>query len=754
MSPSNGSEPDAVLVGSGINSLACGALLARAGWHVVVLERNDWLGGCIRTAEITEPGFHHDVLLGLASALGRRRGARAARRRARRARPRVPEHRAADGDRVPRRRGVVPAPQHRRERRGVRPPRARRRRRVARAARRASCRTPTSRSACSAPSSGRRRAWRSAARRSAGSGGAASHEFGGNLLVSGRDWLCDTFASERDPRPARAVGAPHRPRPGHGVVRVHGAGDRGRRAGGRHAGPARRRRAAGRRARAADRGQRRHVPDGRRGRVGRRARRRRGRRPHRRRRDGRRDARRDRERHADAALRPPARQPAGRGRRRGPPLPLRPGRDADPLRALGAAALGRRRAARADGGRARDARPRRRLARRQRGRARPAAGRADGRVRPAADDRPEPRAGRQGHALDPAPGAAVAREGRRGRRARHRRRHVDRRAARAVRRPRAGAARAPHPEPRVGGARAHDPLARRPAGGEPEPRPRRPVRGLARARPELRLAAVPGPARPPHARSTGSGTSARAPGRARASARAPGRSSPRSCCGRRRARACSGGSPASAAPERSCPRRERCGKIAASVGGMADGNPPGSNQRKRSRIAVARKRSALLDLADLDASRRASTDDLEAYAAAGLDGIGIWELKLPEDGDDGAALEAFERSGLESASAVPLVPSILPLPRLGGPTDPAERIDALCASIHRLAPLPPGRHRLPDRHRARARSRRRARDRRRRAAHARRARRSSPACRSRSSRTSATAARSGRSRPRSPRRSS
>ena len=26
-----------------------------------MLERNDWLGGCIRTAEITEPGFHHDV---------------------------------------------------------------------------------------------------------------------------------------------------------------------------------------------------------------------------------------------------------------------------------------------------------------------------------------------------------------------------------------------------------------------------------------------------------------------------------------------------------------------------------------------------------------------------------------------------------------------------------------------------------------------------------------------------------------------
>ena len=52
---------DAVIVGSGINSLACGALLARGGWSVCVLERNDWLGGAIKTAEITEPGFLHDV---------------------------------------------------------------------------------------------------------------------------------------------------------------------------------------------------------------------------------------------------------------------------------------------------------------------------------------------------------------------------------------------------------------------------------------------------------------------------------------------------------------------------------------------------------------------------------------------------------------------------------------------------------------------------------------------------------------------
>jgi phytoene dehydrogenase-like protein len=52
---------DAVLVGSGVNSLACGALLARAGWRVCILERGDWLGGAIHSAEITEPGFVHDV---------------------------------------------------------------------------------------------------------------------------------------------------------------------------------------------------------------------------------------------------------------------------------------------------------------------------------------------------------------------------------------------------------------------------------------------------------------------------------------------------------------------------------------------------------------------------------------------------------------------------------------------------------------------------------------------------------------------
>ncbi len=52
---------DFVVVGSGINSLVCAAMLAKAGKSVVVLERNDRLGGCIRTEELF-PGFTHDIL--------------------------------------------------------------------------------------------------------------------------------------------------------------------------------------------------------------------------------------------------------------------------------------------------------------------------------------------------------------------------------------------------------------------------------------------------------------------------------------------------------------------------------------------------------------------------------------------------------------------------------------------------------------------------------------------------------------------
>lgn len=86
--------------------------------------------------------------------------------------------------------------------------------------------------------------------------------------------------------------------------------------------------------------------------------------------------------------------------------------------------------------------------------------------------------------------------------------------------------------------------------------------------------------------------------------------------------------------------------------------------------------------------RSSFAEDVRDYAAAGLDGIGVWELKLGEGGDS-EALEALEASGLASAAAVPTLPSVLPLPLLGGPEDPAERVDGFCRSLERLAPFKP-----------------------------------------------------------------
>lgn len=56
------SDADTIIVGSGINALVCAAMLGAKGRKVIVLERNDRIGGCIRTEEITAPGFTHDVM--------------------------------------------------------------------------------------------------------------------------------------------------------------------------------------------------------------------------------------------------------------------------------------------------------------------------------------------------------------------------------------------------------------------------------------------------------------------------------------------------------------------------------------------------------------------------------------------------------------------------------------------------------------------------------------------------------------------
>lgn len=56
------SDYDYVLVGSGINGLTAAAILAKKGHKVLLLERNDRIGGCLVTDEIIAPGFIHDIM--------------------------------------------------------------------------------------------------------------------------------------------------------------------------------------------------------------------------------------------------------------------------------------------------------------------------------------------------------------------------------------------------------------------------------------------------------------------------------------------------------------------------------------------------------------------------------------------------------------------------------------------------------------------------------------------------------------------
>jgi sugar phosphate isomerase/epimerase len=81
-------------------------------------------------------------------------------------------------------------------------------------------------------------------------------------------------------------------------------------------------------------------------------------------------------------------------------------------------------------------------------------------------------------------------------------------------------------------------------------------------------------------------------------------------------------------------------------------------------------------------------EDLTAYRAAGVDGVGIWEFKLPK-GQDAHSIDALRASGLTATICVPEAPCIVPDSYFREPRDPVERRKALCASIRRFAAFNP-----------------------------------------------------------------
>ncbi len=52
---------DAVIIGAGHNGLAAAVHLVSKGWRVAVVEAKPQAGGAVKTGELTEPGFRHDL---------------------------------------------------------------------------------------------------------------------------------------------------------------------------------------------------------------------------------------------------------------------------------------------------------------------------------------------------------------------------------------------------------------------------------------------------------------------------------------------------------------------------------------------------------------------------------------------------------------------------------------------------------------------------------------------------------------------
>jgi sugar phosphate isomerase/epimerase len=79
-------------------------------------------------------------------------------------------------------------------------------------------------------------------------------------------------------------------------------------------------------------------------------------------------------------------------------------------------------------------------------------------------------------------------------------------------------------------------------------------------------------------------------------------------------------------------------------------------------------------------------EDLATYRAAGVQGIGIVEAKLPADRDD-EVNDLLRESRMQATICIPATQSILPLPQIKRDSDPDVRVASIAESLRRFAGL-------------------------------------------------------------------
>ena len=98
------------------------------------------------------------------------------------------------------------------------------------------------------------------------------------------------------------------------------------------------------------------------------------------------------------------------------------------------------------------------------------------------------------------------------------------------------------------------------------------------------------------------------------------------------------------------------------------------------RVHAAAPRFSISQVSTLTAS---FAEDMRAYAAAGVDGVGIWEMKL----GDGSTRGVRARADLARRPLSRSCRRSMPLPLLPGPETVRERVDSLLRSLEVLAPV-------------------------------------------------------------------